>query len=355
VCVCLCVQLAICCRQLQSKEQALRILKQELDLSRETVDHSRQEIAQLRSQLARSSSAPSEDVIQEREQFVAQLEASQERIAELERQLQMEEDEKEEVLGQRDYFSSQCSALKKCLEEKKNEQPPSQCALQTLAEENRELKLKLVEVQAERDQANARIDRYKRAVERRKAQEDKEQPSTAAGRHNNLRQALRRVTELETLANCLSETVKEKSIALTHQKKANKILGARVADLEHRLKVLEISGLWSASSSSGPVLDLAWNEDTKNGMELMTPHRDPHLPTSSPPHSSLAHYSPPPPHRPHSSEQDLQLTPLPPPLSSSTTDSHREHQDGQVSPNNQPERMKEGEKTSVEGTPVVFA
>jgi hypothetical protein len=135
----------------------------------------------------------------------------------------------------------------------------------------------------------------------------------------------------------------------------SRILGARVADLEHRLKVLEISGLWSASSSSGPVLDLAWNEDTKNGMELMTPHRDPHLPTSSPPHSSLAHYSPPPPHRPHSSEQDLQLTPLPPPLSSSTTDSHREHQDGQVSPNNQPERMKEGEKTSVEGTPVVFA
>ena len=42
-----CVQLAIYCRQLQSKEQALRIIKQELDLSRETVDHSRQEIAQL--------------------------------------------------------------------------------------------------------------------------------------------------------------------------------------------------------------------------------------------------------------------------------------------------------------------
>ena len=69
---------------------------------------------------------------------------------------------------------------------------------------HRELKLKLVEVQAERDQANARIDRYKvhtvyyehlpkqptviflqRATERKKAQEDKEQPSTAAGRHNS--------------------------------------------------------------------------------------------------------------------------------------------------------------------------
>ena len=40
-------QLAICCRQLQSKDQALKILKQELDLSREQVEQCRQEIAQL--------------------------------------------------------------------------------------------------------------------------------------------------------------------------------------------------------------------------------------------------------------------------------------------------------------------
>ena len=37
-----------------------------------------------------------------------------------------------------------------------------------------------------------------------------------------LRQAMRQVSELESLANSLSESVKEKSIALSHQKKANK-------------------------------------------------------------------------------------------------------------------------------------
>ena len=37
-----------------------------------------------------------------------------------------------------------------------------------------------------------------------------------------LRHAMKQITELESLANNLSETVKEKSIALTHQKKANK-------------------------------------------------------------------------------------------------------------------------------------
>ena len=38
----------------------------------------------------------------------------------------------------------------------------------------------------------------------------------------DVRQSLRRVSELEALANSLSESVKEKSIALSHQKKANK-------------------------------------------------------------------------------------------------------------------------------------
>jgi chromosome segregation ATPase len=182
-------ELAICCRQLQSKEQALKILKQELDLSRERADHSRQEIAQLRSQLARTSSgAPKDDLVQERERFIAQLEGMQERIADLERQLQMDEDEKEELLGERDYFSSQCSALKKCLEERESAQPPSQSALQTLAEENRQLKLQLVEVQAERDQAQARVDRYKRAVERRKTKDTQELQSAGPGRHNSERE-----------------------------------------------------------------------------------------------------------------------------------------------------------------------
>ena len=43
------------------------------------------------------------------------------------------------------------------------------------------------------------------------------------------------------------------------------MLGARIAELEHRLKVLEISGLWSASS--GPSLDLTWSEDSRPEMD----------------------------------------------------------------------------------------
>ena len=92
------------------------------------------------------------------------------------------------------------------------------------------------------------------------------------------RNSRKHVLELESLASNLSETVNDKSIAVAHQKKANKfvlslkkkksilcvsavviiiirrMLASRIADLEHRLKVLEVSGLWSTSPGQQPKL-----------------------------------------------------------------------------------------------------
>ena len=94
------------------------------------------------------------------------------------------------------------------------------------------------------------------------------------------------------------------------------MLGARVADLEHRLKVFEISGLWSAATS-GPVLDLTWNEDGRDGMELMTPQRD--LVVSSQAHSSLTHTSPP----PHGQQSSQEFAPVSSPPQSPHHHSHQ--------------------------------
>jgi hypothetical protein len=235
--------------------------------------------------------------------------------------------------------------------------------------------------------------------ERRGVQEDSITPAVLL----DLQQSLRRISELEALANSLSESVKEKSIALTHQKKANKMLGARIADLEHRLKVLEISGLWSASTSLVP--DLTWNEDSKvgldsrkDGLRLLSPERasNPHNPTShpspshthSPPahstslhHSSLSSSSPP--AQPSLSDALATLTttahPLhtSPPHSSPTHTSHlhsspshstssterKEDLQSAVSARGHidPEEEKDGERrenidhgTFVEGSPIVF-
>lgn len=165
--------------------------------------------------------------------------------------MQVVEDEKAELASERDYFSGKCESLVKCLEEERNTPMPSQSTLQSAIEENKLLKLELVEVKAERDHAQSRIERYKKAVERRKVIEASAnqglQQSPAVDKKHHVHESVRRVKELEALANNLSETVKEKSISLLHQKKANKMLATRIAELEHKLKVVEISGLWTSS------------------------------------------------------------------------------------------------------------
>lgn len=160
------------------------------------------------------------------------------------------EDEKAELASERDYYSGKCNSLTKCLEEERNISFPHS-TLQSAIEENKLLKLELVDIKAERDHAHSRIERYKRAVERRKAIEASTsqgvQQTTLTDKKHLLQESLRRVKELEALANNLSESVKEKSIALLHQKKANKMLATRIAELEHKLKVVEVSGLWTNS------------------------------------------------------------------------------------------------------------
>ncbi|KAI3353168.1 hypothetical protein L3Q82_019712 [Scortum barcoo] len=52
------------------------------------------------------------------------------------------------------------------------------------------------------------------------------------------------ISDLKSLATALLETIHEKNMVIQHQRQINKILGNRVAELEKKLKTLEISGLW---------------------------------------------------------------------------------------------------------------
>lgn len=53
------------------------------------------------------------------------------------------------------------------------------------------------------------------------------------------------ISDLKSLATALLETIHEKNMVIQHQRQTNKILGNRVAELEKKLKTLEVSGLWS--------------------------------------------------------------------------------------------------------------
>lgn len=61
-----------------------------------------------------------------------------------------------------------------------------------------------------------------RAVERRKQQEFQQAQEVQYRSGNKKGEALQRLHEMESLSNALSETVKEKNIALDVQKKTNR-------------------------------------------------------------------------------------------------------------------------------------
>uniref|UniRef100_A0A1A8AY41 Coiled-coil domain containing 149a n=1 Tax=Nothobranchius furzeri TaxID=105023 RepID=A0A1A8AY41_NOTFU len=60
------------------------------------------------------------------------------------------------------------------------------------------------------------------------------------------------ICDLKSLATALLETIHEKNLVIQHQRHTNRILGNRVADLERKLKTLEVSGLWSLPDDRSP-------------------------------------------------------------------------------------------------------
>lgn len=284
-----------CQQHLRSKEQALRILQEQLKKADLNAQRLKQEIKQLRSQLSRSQQVLSpvskdssstkssfsllnEELIQEKEVLIQQLEGAQGNISELERQVKELEDEKDELSGERDHFSAKCDSLLKCLEEEKTRQPPTHSAVQGLLTENRQLKLALVEAEAQKDHIKGKMERYKRAIERRTIVEAAgEQVMNSVDKKQDLKLAVKRISELESLANSLSQSVKEKSVTITHQKKANKVLATKVAELEHQLKAMELSSLWSSANNADAVstsqCQCIEQEDLKElaGSHLQTP------------------------------------------------------------------------------------
>ncbi|XP_019859378.1 PREDICTED: coiled-coil domain-containing protein 149-like [Amphimedon queenslandica] len=319
-------ELSTCKRKLRSKEEAIRILHRELELSqeekeefsrlmnhmkdyylegqspndstdyeslefpdqsvdrvtqleglikqlrhkhKEEVQSLKEKLSQARGVLMPSPASLGTDFAEEKARLISQLEAAQSQIMSLVREVQSLEDEKEEAMTERDAFAGKCNTLNKMLEERVNDKVPSRSTFEKLLDENRQLKLELIETQADRDSAINKIDRYKRTVERKKNRDTQNQAIQfmSSEKLSALRQSVRRVQELEVLANSLSEEVKEKSLALSHSRKTNRLLGTRIAELEHRLKVLEISGLWSTPDNEEDDIErgkqpaISWGEE----------------------------------------------------------------------------------------------
>ncbi|ERE92500.1 coiled-coil domain-containing protein [Cricetulus griseus] len=62
------------------------------------------------------------------------------------------------------------------------------------------------------------------------------------------------IADLKSLATALLETIHEKNMVIQHQRQTNRILGNRVAELEKKLRTLEVSGLWSLPGGKDTIL-----------------------------------------------------------------------------------------------------
>ncbi|XP_031415496.1 coiled-coil domain-containing protein 149-B isoform X3 [Clupea harengus] len=199
----------------------------------------------------------------EREDLVQQLEKAGEQNEELEHSLKAATDELQDVRAERDVFQDKAHRLNLEINHILGSHEARIIDVDALCMENRYLHERFKQLQDEVNLLKSNIMKYKSALESRKN-------CKMYGRNNNssaltgvlsakevqelllsedngcsLPVTPQSIADLKSLATALLETIHEKNMVIQHQRQTNKILGNRVAELEKKLKTLEVSGLWS--------------------------------------------------------------------------------------------------------------
>ncbi|XP_061100464.1 coiled-coil domain-containing protein 149-like [Conger conger] len=197
----------------------------------------------------------------ERQDLVQQLEKAREQNEDLEHGLKAVTDELQDVRAERSVFQEKADRLNRELNLILGQESRI-IDVDALCMENRYLHERFKQLQEEVNLLKANVMKYKTALERRKN-------SKIYGRSNSsaltgvlsakqvqelllseesgcsLPATPQSISDLKSLATALLETIHEKNMVIQHQRHTNKILGNRVAELEKKLKTLEVAGLWS--------------------------------------------------------------------------------------------------------------
>ncbi|MBN3299977.1 C149B protein, partial [Amia calva] len=210
----------------------------------------------------------------EREDLVQQLEKSREQNEELELNLKASVDELQDVKAERTFYQEKVTRLNLELNHILGGHANRIIDLDALCMENRlvnsvlfvscslrYLHERFKQLQEEVNLLKTNVMKYKSALERRKNSKGNGKPNSSAltgvlsakqvqellSEDNgcSLPATPQSVSDLKSLATALLETIHEKNMVIQHQRQTNKILGNRVAELEKKLKTLEVSGLWS--------------------------------------------------------------------------------------------------------------
>ncbi|NXT69971.1 CC149 protein, partial [Chaetops frenatus] len=197
----------------------------------------------------------------EREDLVQQLEKAREQIETLRYDLQAALDELQDVKEERSVYQDKSDRLNQELNHVLGGHENRIIDIDALCMENRYLQERLKQLQEEVNLLKSSITKYKNALERRKKSKTHSRSSSSAltgvlsakqvqellseDHGCSLPATPQSISDLKSLATALLETVHEKNMVIQHQRQTNKILGNRVAELEKKLRTLEIAGLWS--------------------------------------------------------------------------------------------------------------
>ncbi|XP_009472836.1 PREDICTED: coiled-coil domain-containing protein 149 [Nipponia nippon] len=197
----------------------------------------------------------------EREDLVQQLEKAREQIETLRYDLQAALDELQDVKEERSFYQDKSDRLNQELNHVLGGHANRIIDVDALCMENRYLQERLKQLQEEVNLLKSNITKYKNALERRKNSKTHSRSSSSAltgvlsakqvqellseDHGCSLPATPQSISDLKSLATALLETIHEKNMVIQHQRQTNKILGNRVAELEKKLRTLEIAGLWS--------------------------------------------------------------------------------------------------------------
>ncbi|XP_067656739.1 coiled-coil domain-containing protein 149-B-like isoform X2 [Haliotis asinina] len=266
-------------------------LQFEVDDLRQKLADAQGDIKLLREQIARQRVGTTDEGIStrhfpayEREDLVAQLEAAREQYVQLERDLQQVLDEKEEQVTERDAYKTKYERLNTELNYILKGDEKKIVDIDALVNENKYLLERLKQMEEEKTMAMATVSKYKSMLERKKNKGILKLGQSRSGglvisqkqvqhilqSQDGIPATPQSMADLQGLCSALLDTINDKSLALSHQRKTNKILGNRVSELEKKLKTLEVAGLWNVP---GTIQSLAKLKAECEEMKMLVPRQ----------------------------------------------------------------------------------
>ncbi|XP_041051809.1 coiled-coil domain-containing protein 149-A isoform X2 [Carcharodon carcharias] len=205
----------------------------------------------------------------EREDLVQQLEKTREQIERLDHDYQAAVDELQDVKVERAFYQEKSDRLNQEINHILGGHENRIIDVDALCMENRYLHEHLKQIQEEVNILKNNISKYKNALERKKHLKSSGRSSSSAltgvlsakqvqellseDHGCSLPATPQSISDLKSLATALLETIHDKNMVLQHQRQTNRILGNRVAELEKKLRTLEVSGLWSLPDATGRI------------------------------------------------------------------------------------------------------